>query len=100
SIAKHVPQNTEGAGKAGCPSHPQPGVRKMKAHQHSHHRFNRIVPAFPARVVLRFPSCSPRRPGFFATVIGAMQSIVANLTPALACEDHTTAPSASTSFAF
>src|SRR6516165_10727761 len=48
----------------------------------------------PCAMVLRFPSCSPRRPGFFATVIGAMQSIVANLTPALACQDHTTSPSA------
>jgi len=49
-------------------------------------------PTFPARVVLRFPSCSPRRPGFFASVVGTMQSIVANLTPALVCRDHTTLP--------
>jgi hypothetical protein len=47
-----VAQKTEGAGKAGCWSHPQPGVRKMKAHQPSRHRFNRVIPAFPARVVL------------------------------------------------
>ena len=31
------------------------------------------------------------------TVIGAMQSIVANLTPAKGRQDHTTSPSASTS---
>jgi hypothetical protein len=50
---KHiVAQKTEGAGKAGCWSHPQPGVRKMKAHQPSRHRFNRVIPALPARVVL------------------------------------------------
>ena len=33
--------------------------------------------------------------GFVASVVGAMQSIVANLTPALACQDHTISPSAS-----
>jgi hypothetical protein len=26
----------------------------------------------PCAMVLRFPSCSPRRPGFVVTVIGAM----------------------------
>src|SRR5262249_24019657 len=36
SCKRVVPLKTEGAGKAGCPLHPQPGVRKMKAHQHSH----------------------------------------------------------------
>ena len=51
-VAATIPRKTEGAGKAGCPLHPQPGVRKMRAHQHSHHRFNRISPAFPARMVL------------------------------------------------
>ena len=48
----------------------------------------------PRAMVLRLASRSPRRPGFFASVVGAMQSIVANLTPALACQDHTTSPSA------
>ena len=53
SFCKHLlPPSKEGAGKAGCPLHPQPGVRKMRAHQQSHHRFNRISPAFPARMVL------------------------------------------------
>jgi hypothetical protein len=31
---------------------------------------------------------------FLVTVIGAMQSIVANLAPAKGCQDHTTSPSA------
>ena len=52
SFCNHLSLNVEGAGKAGCLLHPQPGVRKMKAHQPSHHRFNRVIPAFPARVVL------------------------------------------------
>jgi hypothetical protein len=34
------------------------------------------------------------------TVIGATQSILANLTPAKGRQDHTTSPSASSSFAF
>ena len=52
----------------------------------------------PRAMVLRFPARSPRRPGFFASVIGAMQSIVANLTPAKGRQDHTTSPSVPMSF--
>jgi hypothetical protein len=36
-------------------------------------------------------------PGFLATVIGVMRSIIANLTPASGSQDHTTSPSAKTS---
>jgi hypothetical protein len=36
--------------------------------------------------------------GLFVTVIGAMRSIVANLTPASGRQDHTTSPSARASF--
>jgi hypothetical protein len=36
--------------------------------------------------------------GFFVTVVGVMQSIVANLTPASGRQDHTTSPSASAQF--
>jgi len=35
----HVPQKTEGAGKAGCVAHPQPRVRKNGGHELSHHRY-------------------------------------------------------------
>src|SRR6516165_7428565 len=38
---------------------------------------------------------SPRGPGFLAPVIGVMQNIIANLTPASGRQDHTTSPSAS-----
>src|SRR6202022_4633021 len=48
------------------------------------------------RVVLRLISCSPRRSGFFVTVIGGIAS--ANLTPASRRQDHTTSPSASARF--
>src|SRR5258708_34790872 len=29
--------NSEGAGNAGCPMHPQPRVQMKQAHEHSHH---------------------------------------------------------------
>jgi hypothetical protein len=48
----------------------------------------------PCAMVLRLPSCSPRRPGFFVSVIGAMRSIAANLTSASGYQDPTTSPSA------
>jgi hypothetical protein len=35
-----------------------------------------------------------RSPGFLATVIGVMRSIIANLMPASGHQDHTTSPSA------
>jgi hypothetical protein len=48
----------------------------------------------PCAMVLRFPSCSSRGPGFLAPVVSAMRSIVANLTPASGRQNHTTSPSA------
>src|SRR5258705_2089155 len=33
------PRNSEGAGKAGWPMHPQPRVRNKTKHERSHHRF-------------------------------------------------------------
>jgi hypothetical protein len=52
-------------------------------------------PGIPRAMVLRFPSCSPRRSGSFATVTGGIAST--DLTPASRCQDHTTSPSASAS---
>jgi hypothetical protein len=54
--------------------HPQPCARKVKAHKHSHHRLAGHS-GIPCAMVLRFPSCSSRGPGFLAPVIGAMRSI-------------------------
>src|SRR5277367_2461408 len=45
-------------------------------------------------MVLTAASCSPRRPGSFATVACGIAS--ADLTPASGCQDHTTLPSAVT----
>jgi len=37
---KHVvPQTKEGAGKAGCPLHPQPRMQNEKAYEQVHHRY-------------------------------------------------------------
>jgi hypothetical protein len=38
-LQNDAPRQTEGAGNAGCAMHPQPCVRKVKAHKSSHHRF-------------------------------------------------------------
>jgi hypothetical protein len=59
----------------------------------SHHR-SAEQSGIPCAMVLRLIPCSPRRPGSFATVIGVMRSIIANLTPASGRQDHTTSPSA------
>jgi len=50
-------------------------------------------PGIPRAMVLRFPSCSPRRSGSFATVTCGIAST--GLTPASRCQDHTTSPYAS-----
>ena len=47
-------------------------------------------------MVLRLTSCSPRRSGFFVTVISRVFS--QDLTPASRRQDHTTSPSASARF--
>jgi hypothetical protein len=89
------PSKTEGAGNAGCPPHPQPRVQNKKAHERSHHRstgftqhslrngFNGLL-----RALLGDRAFLPPSP--------AENS--ANLTPASGCQDHTTSPSAATSF--
>jgi hypothetical protein len=53
-------------------------------------------PGIPRAMVLRLISCSPRRPGFLATVAGGIAST--DLTPASGRQDHTTSPSASVPF--
>ena len=53
-----------------------------------------VSPAFPARWFYGFLRALPGVHDLLVTVIGAMQSIVANLTPAKGRQDHTTSPSA------
>ena len=43
------PRDRKGAGNAGREPHPQPRVEMKEPHEHSHHRFSRNIPAFPAQ---------------------------------------------------
>ena len=87
----------EGAGNAGREPHPQPRVQNERAHEHSHHRFSRNIPAFPAQWFYGFLRALPGDLALLPPSSARCKSIVANLTPALACQDHTTSPSASAS---
>jgi hypothetical protein len=93
SFGKNVaPRKTEGAGKAGCPMHPQPRVRKVESTRASSPQVHRSNPAFPAQWFTAYFVLSPvtglfchrRIPGKFPQ----------NLTPASGRQDHTTSPSA------
>src|SRR5258705_4431806 len=86
---------SEGAGNAGCPLHPRPRVHLVLVERTRVTTSTPESPGIPRAMVLRFPSCSPRRSGSFATVTGGIAST--DLTPASRCQDHTTSPSASAS---
>src|SRR6267378_483370 len=83
---------SEGAGNAGCPLHPRPRVHFVVVERTRVTTSTPESPGIPRAMVLRFPSCSPRRSGSFATVTGGIAST--GLTPASRCQDHTTSPSA------
>ena len=88
-----VPRKTEGAGKAGCPMHPQPRVRSKKAHEHSHHRFTGMTRLSPRN---GFNGLLRALPGDRALLPPSLAKNPANLTPASGRQDHTTSPSTST----
>jgi hypothetical protein len=46
-------------------------------------------------MVLRLPSCSPRRPGFLASVVPEKRQLLKNLISASGYQAHTTSPSVS-----
>jgi hypothetical protein len=70
-FCKHVvPQEAEGAGNAGCFSqHPRPRVRMGRSTRAVVATGESRITGTPCAMVLRFPSCSPRRPGFVASVM-------------------------------
>jgi len=55
----------EGAGNAGCLTHPQPRVQMKKARKRSHHRFAWSL-RHSLRDGLRLIPCSLRRSGFLS----------------------------------
>jgi hypothetical protein len=66
-----------------------------KAHEHSRHRYAETIRHSPRDGFNGFLRALPGVRDVLVTVIGAMQSIVANLTPAKGRQDHTPSPSAS-----
>ena len=86
--------NSESAGNSGCWLHPRSAREEIARMRGSTNRFSRSSPAFPAqwfydllRALLGEPACLPPSPARYI-------SIVANLAPAWARQDHTTSPSA------
>ncbi len=92
-----VPRKTEGAGNAGCLAAPAVSRAKNKKHTSVVTASLPKQSGIPRAMVLRFPSCSPRRPGFFASVPRVMRSIIARLISASGYQAHTTSPSAASS---
>jgi hypothetical protein len=89
------PSNRRGRRESRMPLCTRSLACKWKKHTSKSTTGTPVHAGLPCAMVLRLIPRSPRRPGFVASVIGAMQSIVANLTPALACQDHTASPTAS-----
>jgi hypothetical protein len=96
SFAKNIrPEITEGAGNAGRSMRPQPRVQNKKAHEHSHHGHTGNHPAFPAQW---FYGLFRALPGDQALLSSSPALLLADLTPTLGRQNHTTSPYASASF--
>src|SRR5260370_25791463 len=85
----------EGAGNAGRSMHPQPRMQNKKAHERSHHGHTGNHPAFPAQW---FYGLLRALPGDQAWLTPSPALLIADLTPALGRQNHTTSPYASASF--
>jgi hypothetical protein len=98
-LRSFCPHQTEGAGNAGCPMHPQPCVRyggSEYAHRYSQRR-HRKHPAFPTQWFYGFLRALPGDHRFVDPVIRATRWRLANLTPASGRQNHTASPSATAS---
>jgi hypothetical protein len=75
-----------------------PAVSRARLGKETHTsiQVQRRQSGLPCAMVLRLITCSPRRPGFLATV--ASRAFTQSLTPASGRQDHTISPSASASF--
>ena len=88
-----VPPERRGQGRPGGRCTRGPRAKRLREVRVDH-RYRRDQPGLPCAVVYGLFRTLPGEPAF-ATVTGAMRSrIIANLTPALARQDHTTSPSA------
>src|SRR3984893_1261592 len=87
------PLVSEGAGNAGRPMRPIAACAMSVVERTRVSQVTPESPGIPRAMVLRLISCSPRRPGFLATV--ALRVFSQDLMPASGHQDHTTSPSAS-----
>ena len=88
-------ERKEGAGNAGCAARTHSLACKQKRHaSRSHHRSSRFTRHSPRNGFNGFLRALPGVRDVLVTVIGEMQSIVANLAPAKGRQNHTTSPSA------
>jgi hypothetical protein len=68
SFANSLRPKEEGAGKTGCALHPRSRVQAAHKKTHTSIQVQRRQSGLPCAMALRLISCSPRRPGLFATV--------------------------------
>jgi hypothetical protein len=94
-FAKKIPYPLKKKGRRESRMRAAPAVScaKLCKNTHTSIQVQRRQSDFPCAMVLTAASCSPRRSGFFVTVIGGV--LTADLTPASRRQDHTTWPSAS-----
>jgi hypothetical protein len=84
-------------GRRECrvPNAPAASCVKKQTHERSHHRYTGVNPAFPAQW---FYGLLRALPGDHACLTPSPARLLADLTPALGRQNHTTSPYASASF--
>jgi hypothetical protein len=97
ALLNDVPQR-RGRRECRMPSAPAVSRANGRSTRALSPQVRRNIPAFPARWFYGFLRDLPGVRDVLVTVIGAMQSIVANLAPAKGRQNHTTSPSALMSF--
>jgi len=93
------PLQSEGAGNAGCPMHPQPGVRILIVSMHTsiHSGSTGNIRHPPRNGFTAYSALFPGTNCFVDPVIRATRWRLANLTPASGRQNHTASPSATAS---
>jgi hypothetical protein len=96
SLASTCPSKTEGAGKAGRQSHPQPRVQNERRTRAWSPQVQPVRPGFPRTMVLTVSFVLSPVTGL--SCHGRLRIVTADLASASGCQDHTTSPSASALF--